>query len=55
MLTYNGLVVAFSLSCSAIQCVRGTCSSIRHHVMAPPPMDLVRTESNLSLKDDRGR
>ena len=27
-----------SLLCSAIQCVRGACSSIRHHVEAPPPM-----------------
>ena len=39
----------------AIQCVRGACSLIRHHVVAPPPMDLVRVESNMSLEDDLRR
>ena len=44
--------LSFSLLHSAIQCVRGARSSIRHHVVAPPPMDLVRVESNMSLEDD---
>ena len=48
-----------SLSCSllrsAIQCVWGARSSFRHHVAVPPPMDLVRVQSNLSLEDDHGR
>ena len=47
--------LSFSLLHSAIQCVWGTRSSFQHHVAAPPPMDLVRVESNLSLEDDHGR
>ena len=47
--------LSFSLLHSAIQCVHSACSSIRHHVAAPPPMDLVRVESNLPLEDDQGR
>ena len=47
--------LSFSLLCSAIQCVCGVHSSIWHHVVAPPPMDLVRVESNKSLKDDHRR
>ena len=44
--------LSFSLLCSAIQCVRGACSSIWHHIESPPPMDLVRVKSNMSLEDD---
>ena len=40
---------------SAIQCVRGARSSIQHYIQAPPPMDLVRVESNMSLEDDPRR
>ena len=47
--------LSFSLLRSAIQCVHGARSSIQHYVVAPPPMDLVRVESNLSLEDDHGR
>ena len=47
--------LSFSLLRSAIQYVRGARSSIRHYVVAPPPMDLVRVESNLSLEDNHGR
>ena len=55
---YFGLVVVFlvfSLPRSAFQCVRGAHSTFRHQVVAPPPMDLVKVESNLSLEDDHGR
>ena len=45
----------FSLLHSAIQCVRGARSSIQHYIEAPPPMDLVRVESNMSLEDDPRR
>ena len=47
--------LSFSLLRSAIQCVRGARSSIRHYIQAPPPMDLVRVESNMSLEDDPKR
>ena len=47
--------LSFSLLRSAIQCVRGARSSIRHYIEAPPPMDLVRVESNMSLKVDPRR
>ena len=47
--------LSFSLLRSAIQCVRGALSSIRHHIEAPPPIDLVRMESNMSLEDDPRR
>ena len=47
--------LSFSLLHSAIHCVIGACSLILHHVVAPPPMDLVRVESNMSLKDDLKR
>ena len=47
--------LSFSLLCSANQCVHGACSLIWHHVVAPPPMDLVRLESNKSLEDDHRR
>ena len=43
--------LSFSLLRSAIQCVRGACSSIRQYIQAPPPMDLVRVESNMSLEE----
>ena len=44
--------LSFSLLRSAIpQCVRGARSSIRQYVQAPPPMDLVRVESNMSLEE----
>ena len=46
--------LSFSLLRSAIQCIRGAPSSFQHHVAAPPLMDLVRVESNLSLEDDHG-
>ena len=36
--------LSFSLLCSAIHCVHGARASIRHHFVAPPPMDLVRVE-----------
>ena len=53
----NGLVAVFFviLLCSTIQCVCGALSSIRHYIEAPPPMDLVRVESNMSLEDDPRR
>ena len=41
--------LSFSLLRSAIQCIRGARSSIGHYVSAPPPMDLVRVESNLTI------
>ena len=41
--------LSFSLLRSAIQCTCGACSSIGHYVSAPPPMDLVRVESNLTI------
>ena len=44
--------LSFSLLCSAIQCIRGARSSIGHYVSAPPPMDLVRKESNLTLESN---
>ena len=44
--------LSFSLLRSAIQCIRGARSSIGHYVSAPPPMDLVRKESNLILESD---
>ena len=47
--------MSFSLLRLTIRCVWGARSSFRHHVAAPPPMDLVRVESNLSLEDDHGR
>ena len=47
--------LSFSLLRSAIQCVCGAHFSIRHHIEAPPPMDLVRLESNMSLEDDLNR
>ena len=36
--------LSFSLLHSAIQCVHGTHSLIRHHLVAPPPMGLVMVE-----------
>ena len=47
--------LSFSLLRSAIQCVRGAHSSIRHYAVAPPSMDLVMVESNLTLDDDYRR
>ena len=47
--------LSFSLLCSAVQYVCGAHLLIRHHVVAPPPMDLVRVESNMSLEDDHRR
>ena len=47
--------LSFSLLRSAIQCVRGARSSIRHYIEVPLPMDLVRVESNMSLEDDSRR
>ena len=47
--------LSFSLLRSAIQCVRGARSSIRHYAVAPPSMDLVKVESNLTLDDDHRR
>ena len=40
--------LSFSLLRSAIQCIRGARSSIGHYASAPPPMDLVRVETNLT-------
>ena len=40
--------LGFSLLRSAIQCIRGACSSIDTYTRAPPPMDLVQVESCLS-------
>ena len=39
--------LSFSLLRSAIACVRGARSSIGHFHCAPPPLDLVRVESNI--------
>ena len=44
--------LSFSLLRSAIQCIRGARSSIGHYVLAPPPMDLVRKESTLTLESN---
>ena len=44
--------LSFSLLHSAIQCIHGTRSSIRHYIEAPPPMGLMRVESKMSLEDD---
>ena len=41
--------LSFSLLRSAIQCIRGARSTIGHYIAAPPPMDLVRMESNLTI------
>ena len=46
-LSYNLIVLILKLA----RCVCGDRSLIRHHVAAPPPMDLVRVQSNLSLED----
>ena len=43
--------LSFSLLRSVIQCVREARSSIRQYVQAPPSMDLVRVESNMSLEE----
>ena len=40
--------VGFSLLCSAIQCIRGACSSIGAYTRALLPMGLVQVESHLS-------
>ena len=42
----------FSLLRSAIQCIRGTRFTIGHYIAAPPPMDLVRMESNLTIESE---
>ena len=42
--------LSFSLVRSAIQCIRGAHSAIGHYITAPPPMDLVRVESNLTIE-----
>ena len=47
--------LSFSLLRLAIQCVHGAQSSIRHHLVAPPPMNLVMVESNMSLEDSLTR
>ena len=47
--------LSFSLLRSAIQCIRGARSSIGHYVSAPPPMDLVRIESNLTIDSNDTR
>ena len=47
--------LSFSLLRSVIECARGARSSILHYIQAPPPMDLVRVESNMSLEDDPRR
>ena len=47
--------LSFSLLRSAIQCIRGARSSIGHYVSAPPPMDLVRVESNLTIDSNDTR
>ena len=44
--------LSFSLLRSAIQCIRDARSSIGHYVSAPPPMDLVRKESTLTLESN---
>jgi len=38
--------LGFSLLQSAVQCIRGACSSIGVFNRAPPPMDLVQVESH---------
>ena len=43
--------LSFCLLRSAIQCVHEASSSIRHHIEAPPTLDLVRVESYMSLED----
>ena len=47
--------LAFSLLRSAIQCIRGAHSSIGNYISAPPPMDLVREESHLTLDSNDNR
>ena len=47
--------LSFSLLRSAVQCIRGACSSIGHYISAPPPMDLVRVESNLTIDSNDTR
>ena len=47
--------LSFSLLRSAIQCIRGARSSISNYVSAPPPMDLVRAESNLTIDSNDTR
>ena len=47
--------LAFSLLRSAIQCIHGARSSIGHYISAPPPMDLVREESHLTLDSNDNR
>ena len=44
--------LSFSLLRSAIVCVHGACSSIGHFHHAPPPLDLVRVESNIITNFD---
>ena len=44
--------LSFSLLRSAIACVRGARSSIGHFHRAPPPLDLVRVESNIITNFD---
>ena len=44
--------LSFSLLRSAIACVRSACSSIGHFHRAPPPLDLVRVESNIITNFD---
>ena len=41
--------LSFSLLRLAIQCIRGARSTIGHYIAAPPPMDIVRKESNLTI------
>ena len=45
--------LSFSLLRSAIQCIRGACSSIGHYVLAPPSMDLVKKELSCSYNNNR--
>ena len=47
--------LSYSLLRSTIQCIQGACSSTGHYVAAPPPMDLLRVESNLTLENDHTR
>ena len=44
--------LSFSLVCSAIQCIQGARSAIGHYIATPPPMDLVRVESNLTIESN---
>ena len=44
--------LSFSLLRSAIACVHGARSSIGHFHRAPPPLDLVRVESNIITNFD---